>query len=537
MAYYEDLREYIGVLEKAQKLVRVKMQINKDTELHPLVRWQFRGLPEEQRKAFLFENVVDVNGKTYSIPVLVGCHAASRQIYALGMKCREEEIGEKWTQAQLHPIEPRLVEKGLAQEVVHKGAGLLKQGGLGMLPVPISTPGFDNAPYLTSACWVTKDPETGIRNVGVYRGMIKSPTRVGVSSQPPKDLWTHFEKCRERGIPLQAAAVIGATPNVGFPAVTKIPYGVDEFAIAGGIAGEPVKLVKCKTVDVEVPANAEIVIEGIIPTDSLEREAPFGEYTGYMGGELINPYMNVTCVTHRKNPIFVAFLSQFPPSESSKLRQVATEAIYFKHLKYDCSLPNIEQVAFFESSGAWQYCVIKMKKTHPAQPWKALYAAANLDNHIGKIIVVVDDDIDPHDADSVNWALSFRMQPHRDTQITHGKIPALDHSAAPPDDPERRYPMPGGCSSLLIDATRKWGYPPVSLPKKEYMERARQIWEKLGLPALKPQVPWYGYSLGYWTKENEEEAQMALKGEHYKTGEKLAKKRIKTGEAKAPGAE
>lgn len=527
MSYYKDLRDYIRALEAAGKLVRVKQQINKDTELNPLVRWQFRGLPEEDRKAFLFENVVDVKGNTYPIPVLVACHAASNHVYALGMMCSIEEIAQKWVEAQLHPIEPQMVQRGPVQEVVHMGDGLLEKGGLEILPVPISTPGFDNAPYLTSACWVTKDPETGIRNVGVYRGMIKSSTRLGVSTQPPKDLWTHWEKCHDRRIPLQAAAIIGATPNIGFTAVTKIPYGVDELTVAGGIAGEPVKLVKCKTVDVEVPANAEIVIEGIIPTDLLEREAPFGEYTGYMGGELMAPFMNVTCITHRKNPIFVAFLSQFPPSESSKLRQIATEAIYYKHLKYDCSLPNIQEVAFHESSGSWQYCVIRMNKTHPSQPWKALYSAANLDNHIGKIIIVVDDDIDARDPNSVNWALSFRMQPHRDTQITYGKIPSLDHSAAPPDDPQRRYPQPNGCSSLLIDATRKWGYPPVSLPKKEFMERAREIWEKLGLPALKPQVPWHGYTLGYWTKENEQEAEQALKGEHYEIGKKLEKQRKK----------
>ncbi|MDP2720117.1 MAG: UbiD family decarboxylase, partial [Dehalococcoidia bacterium] len=509
MAYYKDLREYIQTLEAAQKLVRISKQINKDTELHPLVRWQFRGLPEDQRKAFLFENVVDVKGKSYTIPVLVACHAASRAIYALGMKCREEEINEKWTQAQLHPVNPEMVDNGPVHDVVLTGDALLKAGGLGMLPVPISTPGFDNAPYFTSACWVTKDPETGIRNVGVYRNQIKSPTRLGVSSSPPKDLWTHWEKCHDRGIPLQAAAVIGAPPNVGFTAVGKVPYGADEFSVSGGIAGEPLKLVKCKTVDLEVPATAEIVVEGIIPTDSLEREAPFGEYTGYMGGEMINPYMNVTAITHRKDPIFVAFLSQFPPSESSKLRQISTEALYYKHLKYDCSLPNIQEVAFHESSGSWQYCVIKMKKTHPAQPWKALYAAANLDNHIGKFIIIVDDDIDPRDADSVNWALSFRVQPHRDTHVTYGKIPALDHSSAPPDHPERRYPLPRGCSSMLIDATRKWGYPPVSLPKKEFMERAKELWDELGLPALSPKVPWHGYSLGYWTKENEEEAELA----------------------------
>jgi len=522
MAYYKNLREHISALEAAGKLVRVKREINKDTELMPLVRWQFRGLGESERRAFLFEKVVDVKGIKYDIPVLVASYAASREVYALGMMCRPEEISEKWTQAQLHPCEPILVESGPVHEEVYLGDRLLEHGGLGQFPIPISTPGFDNAPYLTSACWVTKDPDTGIRNVGVYRAMVKSPSRFGISILPPKDAYTHWEKCRARGIPLEAALVLGAVPSVGFVAASRIAYGVDELGVAGGIGGEPLEIVKCKTVDLEVPAQAEIVIEGEMPTDSLEREGPFGEYTGYMGRERVTPYFNVTCITHRRNPIYNAFISQFPPSESSKLRGIASEGAYYKFLKYDYSVPGLLDVAFHESSGAWQYCVIRMKKTHPSQPWKALYGAANFALQIGKIIIAVDEDIDPWDADSVNWALSFRIQPHRDIRITYGKTRDIDPSGGPPDAPDRDYPQPWGCSSLLIDATRKWDYPPISLPEKEFMERAKGIWEELGLPPLIPKVPWYGYSLGDWTDENEEEARLALQGQHYQTGEKLA---------------
>ncbi|MDP2646332.1 MAG: hypothetical protein Q8P24_15445, partial [Desulfobacterales bacterium] len=144
--------------------------------------------------------------------------------------------------------------------------------------------------------------------------------------------------------------------------------------------------------------------------------------------------------------------------------------------------------------------------------------------------VAVDEDIDSRDADAVNWAMGFRVQAHRDTKIYQGKQSHLDPSTAPPDAPmhERVYPSPGGASALLIDATRKWPYPPVSLPRKDFMERARQIWEKTGLPPLKPKAPWHGYSLGYWTEENQAEAELALKREHYQTGEKLAKLRVKS---------
>jgi UbiD family decarboxylase len=527
MAYYQDLRDHIKALESHGKLVRIKREINKDTELMPLVRWQFRGLSEEERKAFLFENIVDVKGKKYGIPVLVASHAASMEIYAIGMMCKPHEIMEKHAQAQLHPIKPKIVKGGPVHEEIHMNGSLLVHGGLEEFPIPISTPGFDNAPYLTCANWITKDPETGIRNMGNYRGMIKSKTRIGIFCGHGQHLRVHWEKCRQERKPLQAAIVIGAAPAIGFTATIKLPYGLDELAVAGGIACEPINLVRCKTVDIEVPATAEIVFEGELPTDSMEREAPFGEFTGYVGPRVEGPYFNVKCITHRRNAIYNAFISQFPPSESSKLRGVGDEATLFKLLRYDLGLPVLD-VVLHESCGSSTYCVIKLKKTDPAQAWRALNGATTIGSP-RKIIIVVDEDIDPRDADSVNWALGFRVQPHKDVRIIQGMEAPLDPSSLPLSfpDAERRYPSPSGASALLIDATRKWEYPPVSLPKKEFMERARRIWEEEGLRKLDPKEPWYGYSLGCWTEENEEEAELALKGEHYRTGEKIAGERVK----------
>src|SRR3990172_7244061 len=149
MKYYKDLREHIDALESHDKLIRIKREINKDTELMPLVRCQFRGLPGKDRKAFLFENVSDVKGRKYPVPVLVASHAASHDVYAIGMNCRLEEIAEKWATARRNPIEPRVVNSGPAHEEVHLGDKLMEHGGLDEFPVPISTPGFDNAPYFT----------------------------------------------------------------------------------------------------------------------------------------------------------------------------------------------------------------------------------------------------------------------------------------------------------------------------------------------------------------------------------------------------
>ncbi len=528
MAYYKDLREFVRVLKEQNKLVRVEKEINKDTELMPLVRWQFRGLSEEQRRAFLFENVTDAKGKKYNGSVLVASHGASTQIYALGMMCKPEEILEKWNWAQTHPIEPVMVQSGAFQEEIHVGDRLQEHGGLAEFPVPISTPGFDNAPYFSAANWVTKDPDTGVRNVGNYRAMVKSQTRTGIRCVWPQHLRQHWEKCQEKGIPLQAAMVVGLAPHIGYVAVTKFPYGVDEYTVAGGISGEPVELVKCQTVDIEVPAAAEIVIEGQFSTDSLEREGPFGEHTGYLLGQEPCPYFNVTCIAHRKNPISMAFISQFPPSESSKIRVISSNAVLYHLLKHERGIEGIKDVSWHEESGAFQFLVISMRKAYPAQVWQALKEADAYESMMGKMIIAVDEDIDARDPDSVIWALCYHMQPHRDILITQGKAAHLDPSAGPPGaDLPPGYASPP-TSSILIDATRKWDYPPTALPTQEFMERAKAIWEALGLPTLSPKSPWYGRSFGAWIKRNENEAELAIKGEYFQTGDYLSKnERIK----------
>ena len=525
--YYRDAREHLAALDEKGKLVRIKREINKDTELMPLVRWQFRGLEEGERKAFLFENVVDVKGRHYNMPVSVGTLAASAEIYAIGLKCRSEEIYELWTKAQLHPVQPVTVSGGPVHEVIWQGSDLLNGHGLDMLPVPISTPGFDNAPYLTSANWISRDPDTGIVNIGNYRGQIKSPNRAG-GLFLNQHMGQHWRKCLAKGKPLEAAIVVGSIPSVAYAATAKLPYDFDEYRLAGGLAGEPVELVKCVTVDLEVPATAEVVIEGILPTDSLEPEGPFGEYTGYLGPRGLSPYMDVTCITHRRDAIYSALISQFPPSESSKIKHVGTEKVIYKYLRYDCGNASVLDVAIHdEVSGSGQaYCVIKTRKTNDAEVWRALHATVGFAANYAKICVAVDGDIDIRDPAMINWAICFNVVPDKDVAIAKGKTGGLDPSAVPPtaSNQEKRS---AEMSALLINATRPWPYLPVSLPRKEFMESAKVLWEELGLPQLKPRMPWYGYSLGVWTKEDEEEAELALRGDHFITGEKAKGRRIR----------
>ncbi|MBP1157183.1 MULTISPECIES: UbiD family decarboxylase [unclassified Paenibacillus] len=530
---YQDFREHLAKLEAAGKLVRIKEEFCKDTEIHPLVRWQFRGLPEEERKAFIFENVKDAKGNKYNTPVVVGALAASKDIFCMSMECEPGQSMHKISEGLRNPIKPILVEEKDApcQEEVHIGENLLEHGGTGEFPIPISTPGFDCAPYTTYSHWVTKDPETGVYNIGNYRGQIKAPDRTGVYVHPTQHLAMHWEKCRKMGIPLEAALVIGVTPNVTFAANTKVPYEADEYDVAGGIAGEAVKVVKCKTIDLVVPATAEVVFEGKISTEFMEPEAPFGETSGFMSQKVNNGVFEITGITHRKNPVWASIISQFPPSESTKLRQMSFEPTFFKYLKYDCNIPTVLDVSFHESSSSYFYCVIQMKKSNPAQPWQALNAACAFDTGIGKVFIVVDEDIDPRDPDFVNWAISTRCLPERDVQTRTGRLAVLEYSAVPPHKEgmgaDTVYPGPNGSSALVIDATRKWDYPPVALPKKEFMENAKKRWEELGLPTLNPKSPWHGYDLGYWTEEDEEKAQLAVRGDHYVTGERNKQNRVK----------
>jgi UbiD family decarboxylase len=521
-AYYRDLREHIQALRDHDLLVEIDHPVNKDTELHPLVRLQFRGLPESERKAFLFTNVVDSSGRRYGFPVAVGLVAASRRIYALGMQCSPEEISDRWRFAQSNPVAPVVVENAPVHEVVLEGDALRASGGLGALPVPISTPGFDNAPYTTASHWVTRDPDSGLYNVGNYRGQVKSEDRLGCfTAAAHQHLKLHWQKYRDRGEPMPVAVVIGVPPSISYTAVSKIPKDVEEYAVAGGLAQHPVELVRCRTNDLLVPANAEIVIEGVIPTDQLEPEGPFGEFPGYVAKGALASYMDVTCITHRRDAVYVSFISQFPPSESSMLRKVGRESILRKQLTVDAGFSNVTDVAIHESAASWGLIVIQVAKPTPGQGPAMLAAFLEKMEQFGKMLVVVDDDIDPHDAESVNWAIAFRMQPGRDTQVVPIVEQPIDPSVASPADGDARAfgtDAPSRSQLLFIDATRKWPYPPTSLPRQEHMEQAVALWSSLGLPELKLRRPWFGTDLGFWPADHEQMAELAVQGRHFETG-------------------
>lgn len=523
MPYYQSLREYMETLEAKDKLLRIPAAVRQETEVCPLYWLQLRGLPEDKLKCFLYEVVIDAKGEKKH-RVSLGHYDASREIMALGLMCSSAEINEKWCYAYTHPVEPQIISEGPVQEVIISGSELDKVG-LGILPSPVENPGY-SGDIRTTNQFITKDPDTGIRNVGTYSGHISGPRSMRWGLSPSHHGNIHIQKARARGSKLEVAIAVGNTPNVVLAATAPLPYGMDELTVAGGLAGEPVKLVKCKTIDLEVPANAEIVIEGEISNDYMEPKAAFGDYPGYIC-EVENAYapvIEVKCITHRHNPIFTATTVGFPIPGGSVLGSVSNEVMLYQHLKYQCYIPGIQDVVAKIGSDV---LIIQVKKDAPWQPWQVLNAVAGYTPYMGKVTMVVDEDIDPRDDHLLFWALAYRMQPHRDVRVVTHRVPKLDPSIIPPGAKmaERSFPPPSGASAMLIDATRKWAYTPVGLPKKEFMDRALKLWQEGGFPELKLRKPWYGYPLGLWTERDEENARLTVQGEHFKLGEEFKKRR------------
>ena len=514
---YRDLHEHLDALREQGLLLTIDRVIDKDAELHPLVRWQFvGGLDEAGRKAFLFTNVIDGSGRAYDMPVVVGAIAANRAIYSIGMDASIENIATKWDHAIANPVPPRLVTTAPCHEVVLEGDALQGEGnGLDRLPIPISTPGFDSAPTLTATNVITRDPATGTQNMGTYRAALKASdrlvvrmaTRVGGAGG-----YQHYLAHQQRGDKtMPCAIVLGCPPYVAFMGPQKLPLGVDELTVAGGLAGAPINVVRARTVDLLVPAEAEIVIEGLIDTDYVEPEAPFGESHGHVALEEYNMPMRVTAITHRKQPIVPSYISQVAPSESSVIKRVAYEPLFLAHLRDTLGIRGVKRVSLHEPlTGLLRLTVVVVEKGMPrTEVWRALNGAAFFKGDCGKICVAVNDDIHPDNSDALFWAIAYRSNPVEDVQLVphrgQGHGPKREHGG----DED---------STMLIDATMKGDMPPLALPKQAYMERARKIWEELGLAPLRPQSPWFGYSLGDWLPAWDEAAERAVNGLYLENG-------------------
>jgi 4-hydroxy-3-polyprenylbenzoate decarboxylase len=424
-----DLQQHIADLAANGLLTRIEHPINKDTELHPLVRLQFLGgIPEAERRAFLFTHVTDATGRRCDIPVVIGAIAASAEIYSLGMRRPVEEIGAAWLDAIANPIPPLRVSSPACQEVIIQGDELrAPNGGLKLFPVPVSTPGFDSAPYLTATLCISKDPDSGVQNIGTYRAALKATDRLVVrmvARAGGAGGFLHWQKYQRRGEPMPIAIVVGAAPVVMFTGAQKLAADLDEISVAGALAGRAIPVARCKTIDVEVPADAEIVIEGLIDTDKLEPEAPFGESNGYVALEAFNMPMRVTAITRKRRPVFASIISQVTPSESSLVKRVAYEPLYLAHLKDALSVRGVRRVVLHEPLTNLRPVIFVQfaAGTARTEVWRALHGAAAFQAIFGKLVIAVSEDIDPANLDAVLWSIAYRCNPIDDVQIApyHG---------------------------------------------------------------------------------------------------------------------
>lgn len=529
--YYRDLRAFLDALRARGMLYTFREPIDKDSELLPLVRLELRGLSDAERKVLLFEDVRNAAGTRYEMGVAAGVYGLSDQVLALGMGCESpEEMLEKWHGALENPIPPVVVDHGPVQEVVHLGDALPKRG-LDELPAPVEEPGYSQM-IRTGMPMITRDPESGVRNVGTYNGFLYDRDRLVAGIAGVHDaIKYHWQTARRRGEDLPLAIVIGATPNVMLVGSAAIPYGLDELAVAGGIAGEPLELVPCKTIPLEVPAHAEIVIEGMLSTREFEPRLAFGEYPGYMNLERNNrPVMRVTAITHREHALFTPVLVGYPPNDSSALSGFCNAALLYDDLRYRRNLP-VEDVCYPHIGGGNDFCVVRLQKDAQGDAWQLLSAAAALDP-VCKYVVVVDHDLNPRDPDQMLWALCYRVRPETDMVVQRGRSPGLDPSLGPTGSTRGRMDPQGNPQQyyrVLIDATLSGPYPPVALPRQDFMERALDLWRQHpDLPQLQLRPPWYGYSLGYWTPSDQELADLIVQGDYRALGRVAAAERVST---------
>jgi 4-hydroxy-3-polyprenylbenzoate decarboxylase len=269
----------------------------------------------------------------------------------------------------------------------------------------------------------------------------------------------------------------------------------------------------------EVPADSEIVIEGSIDPEILEPEAPFGESNGYVALEAFNMKMTVTAITMKTNPVFCSIISQVTPSESSVIKKVAYEPLFLGHLRDQLGIKGIKRVVMHERlTNLRPVIFLQFAQGVPkTEVWRGLTGASMLQAGCGKIVIAVSEDIDPESVDAVLWSLAYRSNPIEDVHLApyHGSLQGAQYGPGKSD------------SMMLIDATLKHPMPPLALPKREYMEKARALWDELGLPPLSVQSPWHGYTLGDWTDNWELFARRAASGDWAANGAETLKRERK----------
>ena len=425
---FRDLREFLSFLETKGELLKTGKPVDVKYEISSYIR----KTSDMHGPALLFENV-----KNFNMPVLGGLFATRERAF-LALETSPEAYVNKFQSALEHLMPPRLVRDAPCKEVIHTGTNV----DLGKLPIPIFSE-RDPAPFITIGLSISRNLKTGQKNTSIYRLQVKGHNRLGIMAQ---HLVRQLVEAENIGRGLPVAIAIGTDPVLPLATQWMAPYGTDEMELAGALRGEPVEVVKAETVDLEVPATAEIIIEGTVLPNIREQEGPFGEVSGYYTPANPKPIIEISAITHRKNPIFQAALTGMPTTENHILKQLPLEATFYWMLKKE--FPGVTAVHFPAAGTVGMIAVIAMKQAYESEARNVI--ATMLGSRRNKIIIVVDDDIDIFDMEKVLWAVATRSQADEDVVI----FPRLVATAM---DPSVRKLRVG--AGLGIDATRPFGQP------------------------------------------------------------------------------
>ena len=479
---YRNLQEFIKRLEAEGELLRLKEEVSPELEITEITdRVVKAGGP-----ALLFERV-----KGYRMPVLTNAFGSLRRMaLALGVESLEELAREITDFLQVEAPDslfkklklvpklsrlknmfPRLVKKAPCQEIVLMD----EEVDLSRLPVLKCWP-KDGGPFITLPVVITKHPETGVRNAGMYRMQVFDRRTTGMHWHTHKGGAHHYRVAERRGERLPVAVALGPDPAVTYAATAPLPEDVDEFVFAGFIRGRPVELVRCLTVPLEVPAESQIVLEGYVEPGERRLEGPFGDHTGYYSLPDYYPVFHVTCMTMRRDAIYPATIVGRPPQEDCFIAK-ATERLFLPLIKK--TLPEIVDMNLPIEGVFHNLAFVSIDKRYPGHARKVACALWGLGQMMfTKIIVVFDKEVNVQDLSECLWRLGNNVDPARDVFFVQGPVDALDHASP--------YPFYG--SKMAIDATRKWpeegfgrDWPEVIEMTPEVKERVNRLWKRLGL--------------------------------------------------------
>ena len=477
---YRDLNEFISDLEKKGELLHIKEPVSPYLEITEITD----RVCKEHGPALLFENV-----RGYNIPVLTNAFGSYRRMcLALGVN-RLEEIGEEidhFFQAEapdslikklklipklkrLSNVFPKLVKKAPCQEVVLMD----KEVDLGKFPILHCWP-KDGGPFITHPLVFTKHPFTGVCYVGLYRLQVYDKNTTGMHWHPHKGGAQHYRVSERLGKRLEVAVAIGPDPATTYAATAPLPEDMDEILFSGFIRNEPVEMVRCITIDHEVPAHSQIVLEGYVEPYERRLEGPFGDHTGYYSLPDEYPVFHITCITHRKDLIYPATIVGRPPMEDCYMAK-ATERIFLPLIKKQ--LPEIIDINLPIEGVFHNLALVSIDKRYPGHAKKVMHALWGLGQMMfTKIIIVFDKEVDVQNISEALWRLGNNIDPKRDIVFSEGPVDALDHAA----------PQPLFGSKMGIDATRKWKeegfkrqWPDVIEMDKEIKEKIDNLWKKL----------------------------------------------------------